>query len=293
MPLGIERGAVRLVAITSLAAVAMIIPPSAGAAVTIGQTGTPDITCSPFDRVQPTVLAGNSYVVPPTIASGRITSWSAQGGATPATMGMKVFKSLGGLTYQVVGHDGPFPLTPNAQNRFPTNIAVKAGDILGDFNTATTDPICTFTATGETYPRFAGGTLSDGSSADFTVFSGDRRLNVSAVIEPTNTFSVGAAALNKKKGTATVPVTVPNPGTLALSGGGSKPQAASGPIAAKAVSAPGTVSLLVKAQGKKKKTKLRTKGKVKVSPTITFTPTDGTARSQTVTIKLQKKLKKG
>src|SRR5690349_23172524 len=120
------RRAIGLAAIASVAAAAMIIPSSAGASVTIGQTGTPDISCSQFDRVQPTVLAGTSYVVPPTVASGRITSWTAQGGATPTTMGMKVFKSLGGLSYQVLAHDGPFDMTPNAVNRFSTNIPVHA-----------------------------------------------------------------------------------------------------------------------------------------------------------------------
>ena len=290
MKFSIGRGAVRLVAITSFAAAALIIPSSAGAAVTIGQNGTPDIGCDQFDRVQPTVLAGNSYVVPPTVAVGKITSWSAQGGATPSTMGMKVFKSLGGLTFQVLAHDGPFNMAPNTLNTFSTNITVHAGDILGDFTTATVNPICTFAATGETYPRFTPN-LSDGTQGDFTVFAGDRRLNVSAVIEPTNTFTIGTPTLNKN-GTANVPVTVPNPGALALSGGGTQSQTASGPVAGKAVAAPGTVSLLVKAMGKKKKTKLRTKGKVNVSPTITFTPTGGSASSQTVTIQLRKKRKK-
>jgi hypothetical protein len=282
------KGAARFLAVASLAATALITAPSAGAAVTIGQTGTPDVACSQFDRLQPTVLSGTSYVVPSTVASGTITSWTAQGGATPTQMGMKVFRSVGGATYQAVGHDGPRAITANALNRFSTNVAVKAGDILGDFTTATTDPVCTFAATGETYLRFAGN-LSDGSQASFDVFAGDRRLNVTAVIEPTNTLTIGAVTRNKKNGTATVAVTVPNPGTLGLSGGGAKAQVASGPVAGKAVSAPGTVQLRVKASGKKK-TRLRTTGKVKVNPTITFTPTGGTASSQTVQIKLKKKI---
>jgi hypothetical protein len=57
------------------------------------------------------------------------------------------------------------------------------------------------------------------------------------------------------------------------------------------VSAPGEVQLLIQARGKKK-TKLNRKGKVKVSPTITYTPTGGDPSSQSIDVKLKKKLKK-
>jgi hypothetical protein len=63
---------------------------------------------------------------------------------------------------------------------------------------------------------------------------------------------------NKKKGTATLQVEIPNPGTLALSGKGVKPRGA-----AAAVSVPaGTAKLVVKARGKKKTKKLEQTGKV-------------------------------
>jgi hypothetical protein len=108
---------------------------------------------------------------------------------------------------------------------------------------------------------------------------------VDAVSLKSNAFTLGAATLNKKKGTAQLPVTVPDPGTLALAGNGVKGTSA----ASKSVAVQGgTTNLLVKAKGKKKK-KLNRKGKVKVSVTVTYTPSGVPASSQTAKLKLKKK----
>lgn len=292
MRIGKPRSVVKLVAVASFVAAGLIAAPSAGAAVTIGQTAAPGNTCGEFDRLQPSVTSGTAYVVPRTVANGTITSWSTQAGADVGPLGMKVYRNLGGITFQVVGHDGPRALTPNALNTFQTNVAVKAGDVLGNFTPAPgTGPACTFNVPGEFYDRRAGN-LADGSQGIFELRANDSRLNVSAVINPTNSVTVGTITRNKRKGTAVVPVTVPNPGTLALSGGGAVSRVASGPAAGKAVSAPGTVQLAVKTKKKKKVAKLNSTGKVTVTPTITFTPTDGTAASQTLQVQLRKKLKK-
>lgn len=90
-----------------------------------------------------------------------------------------------------------------------------------------------------------------------------------ATPKPSNAFTVGQTTKNKKKGTATISVNVPGPGTLALSGQGIK---SSGATASRAMTAASTVQLKVIAKGKKKK-KLNDTGKVAVKPTITYTPT--------------------
>jgi virginiamycin B lyase len=105
---------------------------------------------------------------------------------------------------------------------------------------------------------------------------------------PSNVFTIGKAKLNRKKGTATLPVTVPGPGTLVLSGKGLKqqrPRQSAGARVSKAVSAAGTVKLRVVPKGRTKR-KLRRTGRAKVRPTITFTPTGGSAAAQRKTIKL-------
>ena len=98
---------------------------------------------------------------------------------------------------------------------------------------------------------------------------------------PSNAFTFGALKLNKKKGTASLAVTVPGAGTVSLSGKGLKAQQ----VQAKAA---GAVSLTLKATGKSKKA-LKKKGKAKVKASVTFTPTGGSPATQSKTVKLKKK----
>jgi hypothetical protein len=273
---------------TAVIATAMFAGASqASAAITVGQVAPappPATNCTAgADALTPTVTDGNTYVVP---AEGRITSWTTNAAAgANQQLTMKVFRLVSGNNYSVVGHDGPQGLTGGgtAGNTFPANIQVKLGDIVGinSANAATVNNGCSFTVAGNNSLALAGN-LADGASGTF-LNSANRRMNVTAQLEPTNTVTVGAAVANKKKGTANLTVNVPNPGSLTLGGTGVSPASAH---AAAAVSAPGPVVLLIRATGKKKK-KLRSKGKVSVSPTITFTPTGGTAASQTTSVKLK------
>ena len=129
--------------LTTLAAAAVVGLASgstAGAAVTVGQLSPlhpADTHCNggPFDAVQPTVTAGNSYVVPPT---GGVSSWVATSWSNNAStdMGqsllMKFWRPLGGSMYMAVGHDGPRSPTPGPLNTFSAlRIPVNAGDVLG------------------------------------------------------------------------------------------------------------------------------------------------------------------
>jgi hypothetical protein len=98
---------------------------------------------------------------------------------------------------------------------------------------------------------------------------------------PDNSFTIGKAKKNKKKGTAKLPVEVSGPGSLDLAGKGLKP------VSADATDA-GTVKLAVKTKGKTKK-KLKKKGKKKVKPSVTFTPTGGDPDTQTTKVKLVRK----
>jgi hypothetical protein len=290
----IRRGSisVRLLAIASVAAVPLLGgASSAGASVTVGQVAGSGIgPCTlDADRVQPEV-SSSSYVVPGTggIIAWTVTSWSTNADAV-GEMTMKVFRHVSDLEYTVVGHDGPRALSAGSVNTFPASVSAKPGDIIG--LNAQDGVGCIFGSPGESYLAFPGD-LADGQSGTFTTGSPvapDNRLNIRAVLDPTNTFTVGAVTRNKKKGSARVAVTVPNPGTVTLSGGGSKAQQASGPAAVKSVSSAGTVRLSVKAKGKKRK-KLNSTGKVKVRPTLSFTPTGGTAAIRTVKLKLKKKI---
>jgi hypothetical protein len=267
------------------------------ASVTIGQVSdpysSPDDYCTVgYDWVQPTVTAGDSYVVPdiPGVASLTVTSWSTWAGPEPdEQMTMKMFRSVPGQTdaYQAVGHAGPQTVSAGgtAGNTFPANIRVKPGDLLGVH--ATTRDWCTFIVPGETNFYYHGD-LADNGSAAFTSYSFGVRLNIQAVVSPTNVFSIVGTQRNRKKGTAVLSVNVPNPGDLTASGNGVKAASAGRALISKSVG-PGPTQLLIRAKGKKKR-KLNTTGEVKLAVTLTYTPTGGSASSQWTTVKLKKKL---
>jgi hypothetical protein len=251
--------------------------------------------------VQPSVITGPSYVVPP--GYDRLVSWSTNAAPGDGQMlKMKVFRRVdaGGptanpQTWMAVGYDGPRPLMPGALNTFPVDLHVQPGDVLGlnDVNASSAANACTFAASEN---HFEGGTLGDlpdGQSGSFNAVSGDG-LNISAVVgvTPSSVFSFGNVKDNKNKGTATLAVNVPGPGDLSLTGAGVKTQRAGGGAAAsKTVTAAGTVKLLVKPKGKVKK-KLKQKGKAKVKVTVTYTPHGdivGDPNTQTDKVKLIKK----
>ena len=97
---------------------------------------------------------------------------------------------------------------------------------------------------------------------------------------------MGKTQLDRKKGTATLSFEVPNAGELTGSGKGAK--VASGARSSKAVQAR-TATLLVKAKGEKKR-KLNETGKVKLSVAVTYALTGGDPSTQSVTVKLKKKV---
>jgi DNA-binding beta-propeller fold protein YncE len=108
-----------------------------------------------------------------------------------------------------------------------------------------------------------------------------------ATAKPSNVFSFGKLKRNKKKGTATLTVNVPNPGELTGSGKGAEVARAAGAVTSKAVST-GNVQLLIRAKGKKKK--LNETGKVKLKVAVTYTPTGGDPNTQTRKLKLRKRV---
>jgi hypothetical protein len=247
---------------------------------------------SNFDFVPHQVAPGASYAVPSGAVTGAITSWSTN--ASPFAgqmMGLKVFRRIvEPNVYLVVGRDGPHPLNAaGGLNTFPANIPVRPGDLIGvTVPDPGGGPHCLTNVPGNEV-RFVSPSLADGGQAPFTL-SDAALLNITAVYSATNTFTVGAATRNKKNGTATVAVTVPNPGDLTVTGTGIATSVPAGARRAVAVR-PGTVDLTIRATGKKRK-KLKRKGKVAIAPTITYTPTDGEPRTESLTLKLRTKKKK-
>jgi hypothetical protein len=263
---------------------------SASAAVTIGQLApgsSPPATCSnpmPYDMVQPSVTSGASYVVPGT-GPQLITSWSTNAGpGAGQTLALKVFSLLAPPnTFRAGTHDGPRPLAAGQVNTFSNlQLQVQPGDIIG-LNDGTVAVACLFAVPGETHQERTGD-LTDGTSGPFFSAS-NNRLNISAVVKPSNLFALGRTARNKKKGTATISALTPQPGRVTVTGKGVKGVAVAG---GGAVAPAGKVRTLVRAKGKKLKT-LNETGKVELMTTTTFTPTGGDPRSRTLRLVLMKK----
>ena len=278
----------RLAVAASVAALSLAASASpAGASVKIGQIGNPGSVGQDTDLFQATVTSGISYVVPGT---GTITFWTTYGGASAGTqMTMKVFRKVADpARYQVVGHAGPRTVTPGGTdgNTFPASIPVKAGDVLG-LHTVTTDAPSIFASPGDQF-LFASGNLADGASGDFQTDPFGNRVNVEAVFVPANTFTLGKTQRNRKRGTATLTLNLPNAGELTASGKGAG-VAAAGAVASKTVPNAGPAKLVVKAKGKKK-AKLNETGKVKLNLAVTYTPTGGDPSTQSIKVKLKKKL---
>ncbi len=188
--------------------------------------------------------------------------------------------------------------------------ATGSGQRWGDYSATSVDPAdnCTFWHTNEYYAATSAATWSTaiGNFKVPTCADTDKDGVADGVDAcpttpnlttpngcPDNSFTIGKKKLNKKKGVATVKVTVPGAGELTLKGKNLKSQRPSshGRAASKTVSAAGTVKLKIIPKGKTKK-KLKKKGKAKVKAEITFTPTGGLAATQTTKAKLKKKEKK-
>jgi hypothetical protein len=289
---------IKRVIVGCLAVSAMAVAPTQVDAVTIGQlapNSSPANCPGKFDIFSPTVTKGDSYAVPS--YGSAITSWSTNAADGPGQMlTLKVFRLVSGDTYQVIAHDGPRELTGGTVNTFPVNIGVLPGDLIGlnTANAATVPNACDFSDPAFVNPtdrnRNHIGDVPDGGTQSFPPPGGSvTHTNVRAVVKPVNSFTLGALITNKKKGTAMLSVTVPAPGELSLSGKGVKGAAAALARISVDVSAPGTTTLRIKAQGKTRK-KLQEIGKAWVKAKVAYTPTDGDPNTQTRKVKLRKKL---
>ena len=261
-------------------AAAVSATPASGA-VTLGQlapTASPDcpaVSALGVDYLQPSITGGNLYIAR---QAGTITSWSTNSSGGDATYVFKVFRRTSDPdVFQGIAH-APAHLLTSGINTVPVNIAVRSGDMIG-VNERGDANSCTFGQPGDGVLSREG-SISDGGSGTFLP-GNDVRLNLSAILVPSNAFTIAALTQDRKQGTATVTVNVPNPGILTLSGTGLKRRRVS-----KNIAVAGTVRFQIAAAGKKKR-KLERTGKVAM-PT-TYTPAAGEPASTFLTVKLRKR----
>ena len=264
---------------------AVAIPGSASAAVTLGQlapAGAPDCedTSAPgVDYLQPSITGGNLYIAR---QAGTITSWSTNSSGEGATYIFKIFRRTSDPDiFQVIAH-APAHLLGPGLNTVPVNIGVRSGDMIG-INERGDANACTFDQPGDGVLMRAG-SVPDGGSGTFLPQS-DVRLNLSAVLVPSNAFTITALTRDRKRGSATVTVSVPNPGILTLAGKTLKKRHVS-----KNIAVARTVNFQVAAAGKSKR-KLDKTGKIAVTATMTYAPAAGEPASTLMTVKLKKRVR--
>jgi hypothetical protein len=220
-------------------------------------------------------------------ANGTVTSWALRANAGP-NIRLRILRPGGGNTYTGSGTSEPAGFAgPGISGPIATSLPIKAGDTIGlespNGNLIYADNLLG----GAVFWNMP--VLADGSAPRAPQGGNPMaEVLVQATVEPTNTLGLGQPVLNKKRGTATLTVDVPNPGQLDFSGTGIN---IAETAAVKTVTAPGPVKFLVSAASKKAK-KLKKKGKVGVTATFTFTPTGGPPSTQSVPVQLKKKLKK-
>ena len=247
--------------------------------MTIGQlTPTPPpATCAPgSDYLQPSVTGGNLYVAK---QAGTITSWSTSSPGSGATYTFKVFRRTSDPdAFEVVGRAETHALSAGV-NTFPVDLQVKSGDMIGFHETGAGATPCTFPMPGDAVLT-ASADVGDGQTAQFSPVSGFR-LNLSAVLVPSNSFTITAIRRHPRNGTATLTAAVSNPGIVTLGGQGLRGKHVTIAVAR-------SVSLKVVTAGKRKR-RLYRKGTLRVPVTVTFYPTGGDPSSQTFSIKLSKR----
>jgi hypothetical protein len=303
--------------------VVLAVSLGAGLAVTLrGSTEVGQTTSAPTFGVNTPVAPFSTVPGTPSYATphGVLTSWRfhSSGDASAGAVRLKIFRYTGtGLVFKVLAESSLKTLEPDTAYDFKERIPVDQGDLLG--LTAVSDAEVGITVPGtpqNQLAQFGGGDIPPGQTGTATIAWPDLRPSVAATVEsdadgdgfgddtqdkcPVDRttqalcqFSLGRLKRNTKRGTAVLPVTVPGAGTLSLSGRGVAGQLASISRAAsaggRAVASASTVKLVVKGKGKTKKT-LNETGKVKLNLAITYAPTGGDPSTQSVKVKLKKKL---
>jgi hypothetical protein len=295
-----------------VAAAALIAmnPPPTGAAVTIGQTFTPNSTCGGDTFFQQASLT-QQYSAP---SPGVITTWAFQADAAPPPLKFKVGRPVGGNDYTIVAESAGVNPTPDILNTYLTRISVQAGDQIGFF--AGLGACADQDALAGNMITFFNADLSPGVTATFAQ-EDERLIDVSAILEPdadndgfgdeTQDKCVGTAgAFNgcpnaltlgkvKQKGTkpkVKVTATVPGAGTLSAGSPNDPVLAAAAAKSLKPVTQTltstrsQTVNLTLKLT-KSAKRKLADKEKLKLQVKLVYTPPGGPPGSQQKKAKLR------
>ncbi len=168
--------------------------------------------------------------------NGTVTAYRMKVGAETTSINLRVLRPIGspltapGTQFQAVGTDGAQQAPPpNSTTTWPTNMPIAAGDLVGIYCCPSFgSPPIENSIPGSVLAEVPGASVArwgdfwqpgpqDGGPALATAPQPGVMLMLQAVIEPENSFKVLEAQV-KKRNKATVVVSVPNRGTVAVAG---------------------------------------------------------------------------
>lgn len=259
-------------------------PGSAAAVVTLGSpmpvpatSGVPGCGTPPCVHSQ-SALPGRTVSSP---VNGTIVRWRFDYSAATSTVRLRVVRPLasGGLF-----SSGPELTFVGLPQEIPSSIPISIGDRIAIEGVAGPgNPVGLTGVTGAKLESWDP-PPPDGVATPQTFDSVDFELFLNADVEPANAFTVDGVTKNKRKGTAELRVSLPNPGRLEAAGALVRP-------ASTTAAAPGKVELKLK-PAKKARKGLRRRGKAGGKVSLTYTPDFGAAGTQTVKVGLKLKRKK-
>jgi hypothetical protein len=274
---------VTLAIATLVVAATTVSPAPASGSITIGSdlrlvpspiADTCILSTPPCTEVLAGAHDGNRFsAASPT--DGTVTSFGIRSAAAD-TVTFRLAR-LNASTKATGAGTGPTTTLPGrGKFSFPAHLRVHVGDVVGvDTSSVSAYPDdCPGGGFSLTYHP----TLVDGGPFRPIDANGICELLVNAKVQPANSFELKTPKRNQNNGTAKLPVLLPGPGRVAVSGKGVKGSTERAPEA-------GKVKLPIKPRGKVKR-HLRNRGKVKVKAKITFRPVGGHSRSESKTVKL-------
>jgi hypothetical protein len=283
----------RLAGVFAAAAIAvLLVAPSAPATgIIVGSPLTAKFSAFPIGGTTPLTVANTvlpeEHATLTSPVNGTVVSWritDAKGGPFK----LRVLRPVTGGIYKGVGTSKPGVPAGLGLHAFPTNLAIRIGDLIGLDDT--TPPDLVNNKPGDQIGRavIPGATVSgwspiiaDGTTAGPYLSVGSTELGFNATVEPTP-FSFGKVRHNKHRGTAILTVNAPDPGRLVLFGKGLK-------RIRRNVANAGRVKLPIKPKGSVRG-KLDHTGKAKVGAKVTFTLPGVSADTKTRRLTLRKRL---
>jgi hypothetical protein len=272
----------------AILSLALVLPSSAAAAVTIGSdlqhTTFASTSCFPnctaiLGDLSPDAQAPGGVASP---VNGTVTTWRLGVGNKSGPTAFRVVHRLPNGTYSGGGTSASVTPVLEMVNTFPTDMPIQRGDLIGIDCCAV--PGVTYFSGDHTGRRvfFEPGFLGDGAAGAMPSGTDTFETLLNADIEPTSAFTVAKGKAKKGRRVTTI-ATLPNTGVLTAEGMRRKPRLVK-PSTTEAGPGPVTVAL---ATTKAARALAAARGRLRLRVRLTFTPMGGSAATQTVNLRLR------